>query len=320
MGMAMNNLVVTPPPHLRTKENIPLSMRDVLIALAPAVVAALVVYKWNALFTMVVCIASAMLSEVIVRKLRKKKVTLGDYSAAVTGLLLAMVLPAKIHWVAAVIAAFVAVGIVKELMGGLGKNIFNPALFGFITIWVASGLIASWGGKLGILPGTFDGATGATPLAYLKHASFTSAPHPSYLSLLFGHKGGGAMVEVGAFWVLLGAAYLLYKGVIRWAIPTTILLTVLILSYIVGKDGVYAILAGGVMLGAFFMATDWVTSPMTLFGQVVFGLIIGISIVLIRTYGAPPEGVAFSILIGNAFVPLLDRLFKPEKFGTVATA
>ena len=127
-------------------------------------------------------------------------------------------------------------------------------------------------------------------------------------------------MEVGAFWVLLGGAYLLYKGVIRWMIPTTILLTVLLLSYVLGKDGIYAILAGGVMLGAFFMATDWVTSPMTAYGQIAFGLIIGICIVLIRTYAAPSGAVAFSILIGNAFVPLLDRLFKPERFGAVAAA
>ncbi len=318
--MATNKLIVTPPPHLRAKENIPISMRDVLIALSPAVVAALVVFTWNALFNIALCTVVAILSELLMRKLMKRKPTLNDYSAVVTGVLVAMVMPAKIHWVMLVIATFVAVGIAKELMGGLGRNLFNPALFGFVFVWLCSGFIASWAGNLGILPAGFDGAVAATPLAYLKHGTFSSMPHPSYLGLLFGHPRGGALVEVGSFWVLLGAAYLLYRGVIRAAIPTAIVLTVLLLSYILGKDGVYAILAGGVMLGAFFMATDWVTSPMTLFGQIVFGVIIGVCIVLIRTYGAPSGAVAFSILIGNAFVPLLDKVFKPQRFGAVAAA
>ena len=317
--MATNNLVVTPPPHLREKGDISTGMRDVLIALIPAALAALVVFKVNALINLAIGAAAAVAFDWVIRKMMKKEPTVMDFSALLTGVLVALVMPPGIPWFTLVIAVFVAVVIVKEVMGGLGRNIFNPALFGFVFVLLCSGIIASWTHYLGVIPGYFDGATGATPLALLKHGNFAEMPHPSYLALLFGNDSGGALAEVGAFWVLLGGAYLLYRGTIRWIIPTTILATVLVLSYVLGKDGIYAILAGGVMLGAFFMATDWVTSPMTTYGQVVFGLLIGICIVLIRTYGGPSGAVAFSILIGNAFVPLLDKLFKPARFGAVAS-
>ncbi|WP_287152653.1 RnfABCDGE type electron transport complex subunit D [Candidatus Solincola tengchongensis] len=314
--MAMDNLVLTPPPHLRSKEQTAVAMRDVLIALAPITIAALVAFTYNALFNIAVCVGSAMFFELVARKIRKRKVTLSDGSAAVTGLLLALLLPAKIHWLNMIIASFVAVVIVKELMGGLGRNIFNPALFGFVFILIGSGFLASWTGHLGFLPGGFDGVQAATPVAYIKHGLQGA---PSYAALLFANYGG-AISEVGCFWILLGGAYLLYRKVINWVIPVTILATVFILAYILGSDGLYQILAGGVMLGAFFMATDWVTSPMYRWGQAVFGLIIGICIVLIRLYGGPSGAVAYSILIGNAFVPLLDKVFKPKRFGEVVAA
>jgi Na+-translocating ferredoxin:NAD+ oxidoreductase subunit D len=318
--MATNNLVVTPPPHLRAKGDISTNMRDVLIALIPAAIAALVVFKVNALINLAICATAAVAFDWVIRKLMKKEPTVIDFSALLTGVLVALVMPPLTPWFTLVIAVFIAVVIVKELTGGLGRNIFNPALFGFVFVLLCSGIIASWTHYLGVIPGYFDGATGGTPLALLKHGTFADLPHPSYLALLFGNDSGGALVEVGAFWVLLGGAYLLYKGTIRWIIPTTIIATVLVLSYVLGKDGIYAILAGGVMLGAFFMATDWVTSPMTAYGQIVFGLLIGICIVLIRTYGGPTGAVAFSILIGNAFVPVLDKLFKPARFGAVAAS
>lgn len=314
--MAMDNLVLTPPPHLRSKEQTAVAMRDVLIALAPITIAALVAFTYNALFNIAVCVGSAMLFELVARKIRRKKVTLSDGSAAVTGLLLALLLPAKIHWLNMIIASFVAVVIVKELMGGLGRNIFNPALFGFVFILIGSGFLASWTGHLGFLPGGFDGVQAATPVAYIKHGLEGA---PSYAALLFANYGG-AISEVGCFWILLGGAYLLYRKVINWVIPVTVLGTVFILAYILGSDGLYQILAGGVMLGAFFMATDWVTSPMYRWGQAVYGLIIGICIVLIRLYGGPSGAVAYSILIGNAFVPLLDKVFKPKRFGEVVAA
>lgn len=317
--MATNNLVVTPPPHLRAKGDISTNMRDVLIALVPAMIAALVVFKLNALINLAICAVAAVAFDWVIRKVMKKEPTYKDFSAVLTGIFVALVMPAGTPWFTLVIAVFIAVVIVKELMGGLGRNIFNPALFGFVFVLLCSGIIASWTHYLGVIPGYFDGATGGTPLTFIKHGTETAATAPSLLALLFGNQTGGALVEVGAFWVLLGGAYLLYKGIIRWIIPATILVTVLVLSYVLGTDGIYAILAGGVMLGAFFMATDWVTSPMTAYGQIAFGLIIGIGIVLIRLYGAPSGAVAFSILIANAFVPLLDKVFKPERFGAVAT-
>jgi electron transport complex protein RnfD len=292
-------------------------MRDVLIALAPVTIAALVAFGYNTLFNVAICIASCVFFEWAARKIRKKKVNLADGSAVVTGLLLALLFPPSIQWLNMIIASFVAIVIVKELMGGLGRNFFNPALFGFVFVLTCSGFIASWTGNLGIIKGGFDGATAATPLTYIKHGLESSGP--SYLALLFGNYGG-AISEVGVFWILLGGAYLLYRKVINFVIPVTILATVFILAYILGSDGLYQILAGGLMLGAFFMATDWVTSPMTTTGQVVFGLIIGICVVLIRMYSGAAGGVAYSILIGNAFVPLLDKVFKPKRFGAVVAA
>ena len=315
--MATDNLVVTPPPHLRSKEQTAVAMRDVLIALAPVTIAALVAFTYNALFVIAVCVGSCVFFEWAVRKIRKKKVTLTDGSAVVTGLLLALLMPAQIHWLNMVIAAFIAIVIVKELMGGLGRNIFNPALFGYAFIILCSGILASWSGNLGFLPKGFDGVTGGTPLVFIKMGLENLGP--SYASLLFASYGG-AISEVGAFWVLLGGAYLIYRKVINWVIPATILATVLILGYIVGSDGLYQILAGGVMLGAFFMATDWVTSPMYTWGQVIFGLIIGVLVVLMRVYGATAGAVAYSIIIANCFVPLLDKVFRPKRFGEVVAA
>lgn len=313
--MASYNLSTITSPHLKSKETISLSMRDVLIALSPVVIAAIVAFTYNALFVMAICLATAAGSEWLVRTIRKKPVTLMDGSALLTGLFVALLLPPTISWVHAIIATFVAVAIAKELMGGLGKNIFNPALFGFAFVLLASGLLVPWTQHLGQLPASFHGVSAATPLALLK--SGTTSLGPSYLGLFFGYHGG-AISEVGAFWVLLGGAYLLYKQVIKPTIPVTILVTVAAVSAIVGRDPLYAILAGGVFLGAFFMATDWVTSPMTMWGQIAFGIIIGVSIVMIRTYGGPSGAVAYSILIGNAFVPLLDRLLVPKRFGAVA--
>ncbi len=313
--MALNKLQTATSPHLKSGETISLSMRDVLIALSPVVIAAIVAFTYNALFVMAICLATAAGSEWLVRTIRKKKVTLQDGSALLTGLFVALLLPPTISWVHAIIATFVAVGIAKELMGGLGKNIFNPALFGFAFVLLASGLLVPWTAHLGQLPASFQGVSAATPLALLK--SGTTSLGPSYLGLFFGYHGG-AIAEVGAFWVLLGGAYLIYKQVIKTVIPVTILVTVAAVSAMVGKDPLYAILAGGVFLGAFFMATDWVTSPMTTWGQIAFGIIIGVSIVMIRTYGGPSGAVAYSILIGNAFVPLLDKLLIPKRFGAVA--
>jgi electron transport complex protein RnfD len=313
--MAKNGFVITPSPHLRSKENTASAMKDVLVALVPVTVAALVAFTYNALFNILLAVGSCLFFEWLVCRLRGRESTLKDGSAAVTGLLLALLFPPKIQWLNIIIASFVAIVVVKELMGGLGRNIFNPALFGFVFALTCSGLLASWTGHLGFLPGGFDGVSAATPLAYIKHG--LEGPHPSYLALLFGNHGG-AISEVGAFWVLLGGAYLIYRRVIRWTIPVTILATVLIFGYIVGSDGLYHVLAGGLMLGAFFMATDWVTSPMFTAGQVAYGILIGILVVLIRVFGGPAGGVAYSILLGNAFVPLLDKVFKPKRFGEVA--
>jgi electron transport complex protein RnfD len=315
--MALDNLVVTPPPHMRSKEQTTVAMRDVLIALAPITIAALVAWSYNALFVIAICVGSCVFFEWATLKIMKKKVNLSDGSAVVTGLLLALLMPAGIQWLTMIIASFIAIVVVKQLMGGLGRNIFNPAIFGYAFVLIASGLIASWTGNLGSFQAGFDGALAATPLAYIKPG--LESLGPSYASLLFASYGG-ALCEVGAFWVLLGGAYLLYRKVISWYIPVTILATVFVLAYILGSDGLYQILAGGVMMGAFFYATDWVSSPVYAWGQVIYGLLIGVCVVLFRVYGATTGGVAFSILIANAFVPLLDTVFRPKRFGEVVAA
>lgn len=312
--MALENLVLTTSPHIKTKETTAVAMKDVLIALVPAVIAAIIAFTYNALFILAVCVITAELSELAMRGLMRRKATLNDYSAAVTGLLLGLCLPATIHWAQAVIGTIVAVVVAKELMGGLGRNIFNPALFGFGFLLIGSGWLLPITGRLGMISGGFDGVTTATPLAILK----SDMPNimPGYLSLFFGNYGG-ALAEVGAFWVLLGGGYLLYKGHITWRIPTVMIGTVFVFSAILGKDPLAFILAGGVFLGAFFMATDWVTSPSGYWAQIAYAFLIGIIVVLIRVFGGPAGAVCFAILIGNLIAPLLDRLMHRRKFGEI---
>jgi electron transport complex protein RnfD len=288
-------------------------MRDVAIALIPLVVMSLVFFRLYALVNIVAAVATAMACEYVVRKLMGREPTLGDFSAVVTGLLLALVLPPTVPFWWVMIGVVIAVALVKELMGGLGVNLFNPALFGFVSLIIISRLFGPI--KLGYSLGGINGVTSATPLTFIKGGALNGL-RPGYWNLFLAH-GGGALGEVSVIAVLVGAAYLLYKGHITWHIPTSIIATVFILSAILGENPLYMILAGGVMLGSFFMATDWVTSPDTRLAQVIYGVLIGVLIVIIRLYAAPTGAVAYSILIGNALTPLLNRLLVRKKFGEV---
>ncbi len=317
-------LTISTSPHLHTSDSVPSAMKDVLIALLPVTVFSIYMYKWYAVFLIAVCLASAVLFELLFRSILKKKATLYDCSALVTGLLLALCLRPGTSWWTAVLAAFFAVGIAKELMGGLGWNRFNPALFGLVAVTLLAPLYVGSNASFAQLRpnlGALDVITQATPLALIKQGLLEQLS----LSQLFIASPGGALGETSAIALIIGGAYLIYKKHIRWQIPVAIIASVFLITLFWGNplDNIaawlplYHVLAGGLLLGAFFMATDWVTSPITARGGVIFGVAIGILIVIFRNLLGPTEGVAFSILIMNACVPLIDRLTKKAKFGEV---
>lgn len=329
----MNNesslLVVSSSPHIRNTDSIPSAMRDVIIALLPALVTSLYFFRWASLKIILTCVVVAILCEVICRKVMKREASIHDNSAIVTGLLLAFCLPPAIPvWIAG-IGAVVAIVLGKQLFGGLGNNIYNPALIGraFLT--------AAWPVAMTTWSAPIDGVTTATPLGIIKEAGKLQAlgdtgayqeliKHlPALGDMLIGNIGG-SLGETSAFALIIGGLYLLYRGHVDWRIPFTYIGTVFILTVIIGfytGQGMwyplFHVLAGGLMLGAFFMATDWVTSPITKKGKVIFGLGCGLLTVLIRTKGGYPEGVCYSILLMNTVTPLIDRYTKSRVFGRV---
>ncbi|MBN1289941.1 MAG: RnfABCDGE type electron transport complex subunit D, partial [Actinobacteria bacterium] len=315
--MANGSFTTKVSPHIESKDDISTGMRDVAIALVPLIAVAIGFFRLDAIINLSVGVLTAIACEYIMRAIMKKQATIGDFSAVVTGLLIALCFPPSVPWWYVVIGTIIAVAIVKELMGGLGRNAFNPALFGFASMILLSRFIAPLNSALSgaWYHGSIDGVTTATPLTFIK-AGALNGIRPGYWDLFFGHSGG-ALGEVSVIAVLIGAAYLMYKGHITWHIPASILGTVLILSAILGENPLYMILAGGLMLGSFFMATDWVTSPDNRVAQIAYGVIIGALVVLIRMYAAPTGAVAYSILIGNALAPLLNRIVARKRFGEV---
>lgn len=299
----MANFVVSGTPHVRSKESIQSIMRDVIIALVPATAAGIYYFGLRALILIVAAIISAVFFEWLYEKITKKPVTINDLSAVVTGLLLAMNLPASAPvWVAIVGSAF-AIIFAKQLFGGLGQNFINPALAGRafllasypteMTTWVVPNGLAA------------DAATYATPLAQLKNGALDA----SLKQLVMGQVGG-TIGETCAIALIIGGIYLLYKHVISWKIPVIYIATVFILFAVIGRHGMrmplQEIFAGGVMLGGHFMATDYASSPVTPKGQVIFAVGAGLLTYLIRTFGGYPEGVSYSILIMTAVYPLIE--------------
>ena len=306
-------LHISTGPHLRSRQDTPSLMRDVLIALCPAVAASLYFYGWTALWLLLVSTACAVLSEFVWQKLMKKPIRLNDCSAAVTGLLIGLNMPATVPvWVPAIGSVF-AIIIVKQLFGGIGHNFLNPALAAravLLTSWpsyMTKALVPARTLTFGLFESGVDGITAATPLV---------APVSDIRNLLFGNIAG-AIGETCKIAILLGLIYLLIRGVIRWQIPVCMLGTVALMSWILGKDPLTAVLSGGVLFGAVFMATDYVTTPMLKIGQAIFGVGCGILVVLIRNYGNYPEGVTYAILIMNIVTPLLDRSLKRKVYGEV---
>lgn len=311
----MANFVVSGTPHVRSKESIQSIMRDVIIALVPATAAGIYYFGINALILVIAAIASAVAFEAICQKVMKKPVTVSDLSAVVTGLLLAMNLPAAAPvWVAIVGSAF-AIIFGKQLFGGLGQNFINPALAGRAFLLASYPTeMTTWSVPNGLE--VADAATYATPLAQLKAGHLDA----SLGELMLG-QCGGTIGETCAIALIIGGVYLLYKHVISWKIPVIYIATVAILFGVIGRHGMrmplQEIMAGGVMLGGIFMATDYASSPVTAKGQIIFAVGAGLITYLIRTFGGYPEGVSYSILIMNCCVPLIERFTEPTIFGAL---
>ncbi len=316
---AKKKLVVTESPHIRSGNSTSAIMLDVIIALIPSLIAGVVVFGYRALVLSVVCVAACIFFEWGWCKIVKKPSSIGDLSAAVTGLLLALNMPVTVPFWMAIIGSLFAIIVVKQFFGGLGHNFMNPALA------ARAFLLTSWAGTMTTYVAPFskvslfnnaDAVSSATPLALIN----SSENLPSYLDLFLG-RIGGCIGEVSALAVLLGAAYLIFRRVISIRIPAAYILTVAVLTFIFGGDGLfkgdalYHILSGGLLLGAFFMATDYVTTPYTPKGQTIFGIGCGVLTAVIRLFGGYPEGVSYSILLMNVATPLIDRYTAPKRFG-----
>ena len=319
----MDKILVSPSPHLHTKTSTKSLMRDVVIALLPAVVVSILFYGWSELLVMSVSIASCLLLELfITRFMLKKSCTISDCSALVTGILLALNLPSTTPWWVVFIGAVVAIGVGKMTFGGLGQNLLNPALVGRVFLLISfPTYMTDWERPAGFIGGNLDALTGATPLGAVKEGGIAAVDSLDYMDMLFYNIGGSAG-ELSAIALIIGFIYLLARKVIKPYITLSILLTVVVFSDIFWiidptkyTDPLFNLLTGGLLLGSIFMATDYVTSPMSKWGGVIFGVGIGIITMLIRYFGAYPEGVSFAILIMNAVVPLINKVCHAKKYG-----
>ena len=325
-------LFTSSAPHIRTDDSIPKIMWGVVLALTPTCLYSFYVFGWHSVMLMAVCIGTAVVTEAAIQKLRGVPVTVSDGSAVVMGMLLCCNVPPEVSWWIPVIGTFVGMAIAKHCFGGLGFNIFNPALIGRAFLLAAYPKdMTSW--KIVGLAHKLDATTTATPLGMLKehgmHAlvqQFGGSHLALYKGLFIGNIGG-CIGETSAVLILLGGLYMLWKKIITWHIPVFYLGTLALMSWALGivpnkgielfsGDGLFAILSGGAMIGAWFMATDMVTSPIAKKGQIIFAVGCGVITYVIRRYGGYPEGVSYSILLMNAVVPMLDRYFPNRVFGT----
>jgi electron transport complex protein RnfD len=321
---------ISPSPHVAGEYSVKKIMYGVIMALMPTLAASVYYFGIGAIIVTLVAVISSVTFEFLIQKyLLKGEPTIFDGSAILTGLLLAFNVPSNLPIGIIIIGALIAIGVGKMSFGGLGQNPFNPALVGRVFLLISFPVqMTSWPLPKGFATGYADAVTGATPLGIIKEGiknnhslSDLMSNVPSYIDQLFGHMGG-SMGEVSAIALLLGFAYMLYKKIITWHIPVYMIGTVFVFSAILHLaspekfvDPVFNILTGGVMLGAIFMATDMVTSPMTPKGMAIFAIGIAVLTVLIRAFGAYPEGVSFAILIMNAFVPIINKYVKPKRFG-----
>ena len=326
-------ITVSPSPHIHSGQSVEKLMYGVIIALVPAFIISLFFYGIGAIVVTGISIASCILFEYLIQKfILKTEVRIADGSAMVTGLLLAFNLPSNLPWWIIIIGALVSIGIGKMTFGGLGNNPFNPALVGRVFLLISFPVqMTSYPVPSGLSTpyiSHVEGFTGPTPLGILKEGLKQGVPVaelmkdvPSHLDMFVGNMGG-SMGEIAGGALILGLIFMLIRKIITWHIPVSIIGTVAIFTGILylidpakNADPLFHILTGGLLLGAIFMATDYVTSPMTPLGMIIYGIGIGLITVIIRVYGAYPEGVSFAILIMNGFVPLLNRYIKPKRFG-----
>lgn len=327
----MNKLLnVSPSPHIAGSFSVQKIMFGVILALMPALATSIYYFGTGAIIVTLVSISSCILFEYLIAKfIIKTNPSITDGSAILTGLLLAFNVPSNLPVWIIIIGALIAIGVGKMSFGGLGQNPFNPALVGRVFLLISFPVqMTSWPVPKGFATGYTDAITGATPLGSLKGSLMTGSTVqdamkelPSHLELFYGYMGG-SMGEICALALLIGLVFMLFKKIITWHIPFTIIATVFTFTGILHlinpaqyASPLFHILTGGVMLGAIFMATDMVTSPMTIKGSIIFAIGIGVITVLIRTFGAYPEGISFAILIMNAFVPIINRYIKPTRFG-----
>ncbi len=331
----MNKVLVSPSPHIHADVSTARIMRDVVIALLPSVVVSILYYGWSSVMLLAVSVITCILVEyLITRFLMKSQCTISDWSAAVTGVLLALNLPPACPWWVAMIGAIFAIGVVKMTFGGLGQNLFNPAIAARVFLLVSFPVaMTNWARPAGFI--NVDATSGGTLLGTVKEgldkgdslSQIFAANDFSYLQTLFINIGGSAG-EISAIAILIGFIYLLARKVIRPHITLSIWATVIVFSGIfwlvdllwmkdvmIYTDPLFNLLTGGLLLGSVFMATDYVTSPMSTKGGIVFGVGIGLLTMLIRYFGSYPEGVSFAILIMNSVVPLINKAFKQKKYG-----
>lgn len=317
----MNKLLVSPSPHLHAKTSTASLMRDVVIALVPATVVSVLFYGWSELLILGVSVASCVLLEYLITKyLLDRPCTVCDWSAVVTGVLLALNLPAATPWWVVFIGAVVAIGVAKMTFGGLGQNLFNPAIAGRVFLLISfPTYMTDWTRPQGFIGA--DAISGATPLGMVKEGGISAIEGLDYANMLFLNIGGSAG-ELSAIAILAGFVYLLARKVIKPYITLSVLGTVAVFSGIFWAVNpaeftgpLFNLLTGGLLLGSVFMATDYVTSPMSNWGGVIFGVGIGVITMLIRYFGAYPEGVSFAILIMNSVVPLINKWCHSKKYG-----
>ncbi len=320
-------LIISPSPHIHSGDSVNKIMYRVILALVPALIWSVFVFGFDALRVTLIAVAACVTIEFLIQKYILKNVpTITDGSAIVTGILLAFNVPSSLPWWIIIIGAIVAIGIGKMTFGGLGNNPFNPALVGRVFLLISFPVqMTSWPALHAV-----DATTAATPLALLKEGIKSGQPVselmgklPANLDLFYGNIPG-SLGEISAILLLIGLGYMLWKKIVTWHIPFGVLGTIFIFQGILWRvnpdlyiEPVFHLLTGGAMLGAIFMATDMVTSPMTPKGQLIFAVGIGVITVLIRNFGAYPEGISFAILIMNALTPLINTLVKPKRFGEV---
>lgn len=305
-----NKLIGSSSPHIRSDETTQKLMLEVIIALLPALIASVFYFGFRSLLLVVASVISAVLTEYVCQKIMKKPVTVSDLSAVVTGILLAFNVPPSVPWWIPVIGSAFAIAIGKQIFGGIGFNFVNPALAG------RAFLMASWSSLMttGWIDPATDAVASATPLAIIKGT--TAGELPSLLNMFLG-RIPGVLGETSAILLIIGGIYLIYRGVIKWIIPVVYIGTVAVIALFVDGSGLvlYHLFGGGLMLGAFFMATDYATSPITDKGRIIYAVGAGILTMIIRKVGGYPEGVSYSILLMNVATPLIDKYVTPKLFG-----